>query len=132
MTEQDWKAVESKLLHPYGYAKLMVDGYRIDLQLQPETAFKNVIAVYINGEIQGKWLTSDCEERRRFFQKTKHTLLRKTKDFYKLSKKRQKALEAMAEQHVFCTYTCFWGSFKKLKAHLIKNNNSIEILYEGC
>ena len=31
--------------------------------------------VYVDGEIRGKWITEDCEIRRKFFQKHRRSLL---------------------------------------------------------
>ncbi len=68
MTETEWKQVDNALKSVYGFGvKLKIDNFDVSLKLRQCSQFKNAIFVYINGEFRGKWLTEDCEERRRFF-----------------------------------------------------------------
>ncbi|TEB10024.1 hypothetical protein Pmgp_02719 [Pelotomaculum propionicicum] len=112
------------------YYSARCDGYEVTLRLGRISQFKNAILVYINGEVRGEWLLKDCEERRRFFQPVKRSVLsRKTcSGLRKISKKlRQKA--GLPDPDAKYTYYCpYWTSFKSLKRHLIKNNDSIELI----
>lgn len=131
MTPQDWKEIEKRLQYLYSLVKLKCDGYEVTLTLARISQMKNAIVVYINGEIRGKWLAEDCEERRRFFRPvTKSIVSPKQKaGWKKLSKKTRQELEARTR---YTCYYSYWTSFSALKRHLIKNNNTIELLKESA
>lgn len=126
MTAEEWKQVEEKLKSFYTFVKLKCDEYVIEITLQRDGPFKNVLMVYINGKIEGEWF-EDCEEARRFYQlKTKSLLSANQKKVYKkLPKKMRGELAERAKYHY---YTPYWTSFRSLKAHLIKNNTDIQLI----
>jgi hypothetical protein len=125
ITPQDWKIIEQRLKSFYDPVELLCDGYALTLVLRRYDSFRNVIAVYVNGVVEGKWLIEDCEERRRFFcPRTKNLLTSKEKAaLKKLSKRMLKQMEARSK---FTYYEPYWSSFRALKSHLIKHNNVIE------
>lgn len=128
MTEAEWKRVEKSLRNVFSYgAKLRIDGYEVSLCLRQISQFSNAIAVYINGEFRGKWLSEDCEERRRFFCcKKKSTFKDKdAKDFGIRSKKR---IAELKEKCSYCEYSSHWRNFNKMKKHFIENNQQIELI----
>lgn len=129
MTKEEWKRAEQALIHLYNPVKLKVDGYEVSLVLERVGTYQNRIMVYINGTFRGKWLTEDCEERRRFMQEhTCSALTRKQKAaFEKLSKRRQKELREKYPM-TYSSFTPQWSSFRALKKHLCANNQSIELL----
>lgn len=129
MTPQDWKEVEKSLKSFYSAVNLMCDGYKVTLLLGPISQFKNALLVYIGGEIRGKWLREDCEERRRFFRSVTKSICspKEKKAWKKLSKKTRLELEAMTR---YTSYYSYWTSFRALKSHLIKNNSEIELVRE--
>lgn len=107
----------------------MCDGYEVTLILGPISQFKNAILVYINGQIKGEWLNTDCEYRRRFFRTMTKSLIspKKKAALKKLPKKIRLKLEDMAR------YTChypYWTSFHALKRHLVEHNENIELIRE--
>ena len=46
MTDEEWEKVEKSLSRPYGHAKFMIDGYTVDIAVQPEKKLKYVLTVY--------------------------------------------------------------------------------------
>lgn len=56
MTKEDWKNVERQLAVTYGHIKLKIDGYEVTVNVEPRKNLKVVLAVYVNGEIQTKWM----------------------------------------------------------------------------
>ena len=86
------------------------------------------IVVYVDGEIRGKWITEDCEIRRKFFQKHKHSILTR-KEQEKLKRERKAFREAVLSNSVYYTYSPYWSSFRSLKRHLCQNCTDIT-LYE--
>lgn len=105
----------------------MCDGYEVTLLLGPISQFKNALLVYIGGEIRGKWLSEDCEERRRFFRSVTKSLFspKERAAWKKLSKKTRIELEERAK---YTTYYSYWTSFGALKSHFIKHNSKIELV----
>lgn len=127
ITAQDWKDIERKLNGFYDRVRLVCDGYELSLVLRRYNQFRNVIAIYVNGVVEGKWYLEDCEERRRFFcPKTKNLLSRKEKaGLKKVSKRLLKQMEAKSK---YTYYEPYWSSFRALKSHLIKHNKVIELV----
>lgn len=127
MTKADWDKVEASMSSAYGLISLLCDGYRLTLQTG---IYKRKLSTvpYVNGELKGIWMSQDCEERRRFFRPVQ-TLVWKKKTTKGFSKKTLKTLGIdPAEKRTY--YSCEW-SFRSLKAHLIKNNTSIELITEA-
>ena len=129
MTKEEWKGVENALSQFFHPVKLSVDGYDITLILERVGIYQNKIMVYIGGQFRGKWLAEDCEERRRFMQEQKHSILsRKEKArFEKMSKRMQKELQEKYPMQ-YSTFTPQWSSFRALKKHFCANNQKIELI----
>lgn len=127
VSAQDWKDIEQRLKGFYDSVKLICDGYELTLVLQRIGQFRNAIAVYIDGKIDGKWMIEDCEQRRRFYcPKSKSFYSKKDMaDFKKISKRIFKEMQA---KNKYVYYEPYWTSFRSLKNHLIKNNKSIELV----
>lgn len=89
-----------------------------------EGTYKNVILLYINGVIEWKWLTEDCEERRRFMKKSKKCLFTANQ----LKKFPKKIRDKYKEKNTYESYDFRWASFRALKKHLIDNNKDIELI----
>lgn len=131
MTATDWEKVENKLSYPFGVVKLRIDGHTINVMVEKEgsKSLKYVLAVYVDGYIKGEWITNDCEIRRKFYYKRTKSLL--TKDFRKSSvfkRMKKKEQEEWIEKYRYEYYSPYFSSFKTLKAHFTKNNNSIELV----
>ena len=94
MTKEEWKQAEEALTHFFHPVELKVDGYDITLILERVGVYQNKIMVYIGGEFRGQWMAEDCDERRRFLQERKHSILsgKQMAEFERLPKRRQKEL----------------------------------------
>lgn len=94
MTKEEWKQAEEALTHFFRPVELKVDGYDITLILERVGVYQNKIMVYIGGEFRGQWMAEDCDERRRFLQERKHSILsgKQMAEFERLPKQRQKEL----------------------------------------
>lgn len=128
MTKQQWEQIETSLQSPWGQVNLVCDGYNLTLQVERDK-MRLLIMTYINGHFKGIWMSEDCEERRRFFR-PKVTKLFKESVFKGLTKKERKYMEEKYNKTI-TTYLPYWPSFRPLKAHLTKNNISIELVTEG-
>lgn len=128
MTKEDWESVERKLCYPGAGVHLKVDGYAVTLRVMT-IKMKMVIAVYVDGYIKAEWIMKDCDIRRRFYQCRKHSLLTAAGK-KKLAKERKSVQKAVKEQTTYYSFTPHWASFRSLKCHFIKNNESIEICEE--
>lgn len=126
MNKEEWEKVEKSLFGCFEKVVLLIDGFEVTVVVEPYTALKNVFTVYVNGSWKGKWLSEDCEERRRFYQKhTKNLLSRKEQ---KRLAREKKAIRDTVGKTTYDWYTPYWTSFKSMKAHFIKNNKSIELV----
>ena len=127
MTDEQWKEVEKKLVPPFGRVELEVDGYKVTIVAQMVEKMKFSFVVYVNGFIRGEWSMTDCEIRRRFYYESKRSLLTKSEKA-KIKKMRKSVREKILGRTKYSIYLPYWGSFSRLKAHLIKNNQSIELV----
>ena len=75
LTSEQWKTVEDLATSQFRMAKLIIDGYEIELHLEPTSKYKSVIMVYVDGKFEGKKVLEDCEERRRFYRPVIRNLL---------------------------------------------------------
>ena len=75
MTKEEWKQAEEKLNSAFSRVDLLVDGYKITVVVEPLKGMKLVLMVYVDGYFRGKWLTEDCDIRRRFYYCSKRSLL---------------------------------------------------------
>lgn len=132
MTADDWKKAEIQLTPPYGFAKFVIDGYKVSVECRLVTDTKFGYAVFIDGVFKGKWLTEDCEIRRRFCYEGQRCILtgKNKADFIKNFGKRayNRLLKESPETVKYKYYTPYFGSFRTLKAHFIKNNESITLV----
>lgn len=129
MTKEEWSQVEAALKDFFSLVKLKIDEYEVSLRLERIDTYSNRIGVYVNGEFKGKWLMEDCEERRRFLRKREKSVMtvKQRKDLEKLPKKFRKEYEEMLNRS-YVYYEPWWTSFNSLKKHLIKENESIELI----
>lgn len=128
LTAEEWKKVENELSPPLGHVKLKIDGYEIDILVVEERKLKYCYSVYVNGKIKGEWLINDCEERRRFMNVHKKSLMSQ-KEKAALMKRRMKKAdkERILSKAVYFVYEPYFTSFSRMKSHLVKNNKSIEL-----
>lgn len=130
MTDEQWKQVESRLSRPFGSVKMQIDGYKITVVVEPLKGMKLVLMVYVDGYFRGKWLTEDCDIRRRFYYCSKRSLLT-TKEKKRLQREKKAIREEIQKKMEYMTFLPYFGSFRTLKSHFMKNNQSIE-LCEGA
>lgn len=125
MTEKDWEVVRARIdVTPP--AHLIIDGYDIKIFLQ-RMGMKLAYYITVDGTLKSEWINTDCEVRRRFYQRhQKHTYSAAEK------KKASRALRKRMEENdkVYEYFEPWWGSFSRMKSHLVKNNQSIELVNE--
>lgn len=127
MTDEQWKEVERELVPPFGRVELEIDGYKVTIVAGLVDKTKYGFIVYVNGFIRTEWSMNDCEIRRRFYYESKKSLL-KSSEKAKIKKMRKSVREEILQRTKYSVYLPYWGSFSRLKAHLIKNNQSIELV----
>lgn len=125
MTKKEWDVFEEKLSDPYGgIVRLLVDGYEVSVIVVQEKPLHFSLALYVDGKIKSAWSLNDCDIRRRFYRKCSKKLYSaaEIREFQKeLGKRKADKLAAGRFEY----YTPYWNTAKSLKAHLIKNNQSI-------
>ena len=127
MTPEDWKKVENALLIPYGSVVLKIDGYEVNVMCVIDKPLHYCLAVYVDGKIKDEWIFKDCEVRRRFYQKHKSSLL-DSKQKKRLKREKKAIREEVLKKCAHYWYAPYWKSVRSMKAHFIKNNNSIELI----
>ena len=135
MSKEDWAAVESRLLMSRYSVHLDCDGRILMLIRMPKREMSDCIRWYVNGKFDYSWLTTDCEDRRRFARPCKAYEFRKKfrdsmNDLRRTMKRIPKKYQAaFADANERCTiYSSYWTSFRALRRHLQKNNSEISIL----
>lgn len=130
MTDEQWQKVANRLATPFMPVHLMVDGYKLTLEVHQEKPLKFVIVPFVNGWSKGEWLINKTEEAKRFFRLVKRPVYspsqkkKLTKGFSKTNLKKYFPDINRSVEY----YNSFWPSFAPLKRHLIANNKSIELL----
>lgn len=132
MTADEWKKAEQMLHPPYGHAKFLIDGYNVIVEMRLTSSTKFSFVVFVDGVFKGEWLTEDCDIRRRFCYKGRQTLLtsKKKDEFIKKFGKREynRFIKENPELCYVTFYSPYFGSFRTLKQHFIKNNTSITLV----
>lgn len=129
MTDEEWKKVEDALrCPPFGFVRLKADGYNIAITyVREKNPMKYCLAVYVEDKIRIEWVTEDCEIRRKFYRRSVRKCLSK-KALKEIGITEKRYEKVMGAKNEFVSYAPYWGSFARLKAHLIKNNSSIELI----
>lgn len=127
MTKEEWNELECTLTTIGCHADLEIDGYKVHLIVVPYKSLNNVIYVKVDGKSLLNYAEKDCEERRRFCQPHKRSLL-KADDRKRLSRERKAIREEIEKKATYYYYMPFWTSFRSMKSHFIKNNKSIELV----
>lgn len=141
MTKDEWMQAEKRLSWTGARIKLDCDGYDLSICRERYHAMRDCLTVYVNGVWKGEWLVQDCEERRRFAAPLKRYYHRpKMHAAMKANRAKQpryilatvdKALGKLADPDAtFTIYSPVWGSFKRLRQHLVKNNKQISMAKE--
>lgn len=130
MTKEQWQAVEQRILgYPYMIAKIRADGHVLSLSMQRDK-MRIVIAVYVDGKINPRWIMDECEIRRKFFQQRKRSLLTQ-KDRARLKREKKSIREEITAQATYYSYSPYWTSFTALRRHLEQNCETITPYEEG-
>lgn len=133
MKKKDWEKAKEQLTHrwPFGGVSLRIDGYQVDLVVSPIDLFHNGIKVYVDGRFEGKWLTQDCEERRRFMpQRVRALMSSKQIAGYNRLPKRDRELLKEYREATYIEYSTHWTSWSALVKHFEANNRDIQLLDE--
>lgn len=132
-TKEQWENIEQKLNGYFASVELMIDGYKITLRLGRLKSMRLAIVIYTNGTIDcSARITEETEIHRRFWHPRKKYIhsAKYRKWFNRLGKRRREALCYDDANKTFTYYWPWWTSFKSMKAHFIKNNQSIELVEE--
>lgn len=130
MTKEQWQAVEQRIMgYPYMTTKIRADGHVLSLSMERDK-MRLVVAVYVDGKIDLKWIMEDCEIRQKFFQQRKRSLLTQ-KDRARLKREKKSIWEEIAAQATYYSYSPYWTSFTALRRHLEQNCETITPYEEG-
>lgn len=130
MGPNEWKKMEATLIHLGHPVRLECDGYRVSFVLERLNQFQNRILFYVDGVFKSQWFSDDCEERRRFFDR-KDSFVWNRKSRANLNNEVSKSIlkEAGIDVDKKRThYVPWWVSFKRLRKHLMANNQDIRLI----
>ena len=131
MTKEDWAKAEKALDNIYGHVRFIIDGYKVSVGYVRENPTTSRLAVYIDGVFKANWCFEDCEIRRRFCRKIKkqaYTNKERANFIKAVGKKNATKFEKEHSNMLYYEYyEPYFGSFRTLKSHFIKNNQSIEL-----
>jgi len=127
-TKEQWGKIEKALTRLYSSVIMQIDGFKVNMGLRQLSTYKNGVVVLLNNELKGEWFTDESPERTKFYRPVVHNMwTRKTQiAAVKRYGKREAKKQGYLDQRT--GYSFFWGSFPRLKAHLIKNNENIELV----
>lgn len=128
MTDELWEELEDSL-SLFSTQHLLIDGYKIGLQLRRAKGLKLVIMVFVDGVFKHKWLHEEGNElRRRFYWKrSKYAVSKKFRDAYVKHLGKRKAKKDGYFDKVNWWMPWF-ESFRTMKRTLKRNNESIKWL----
>lgn len=131
-TKEEWKQIEEVVDRLYGRVRMQVDGYDVILELGRISKTKLAICIWVNGAFKVEWCKPGHEIARRFYCVTERRVFgrKAIAEFEKSCGKRAAKKHGMYD--TFESVRGYWTSFPRLKAHLIKNNDSIVWLTEGA
>ena len=133
MKKKEWEKAKEQLEQRwlFGGVSLRIDGYQVDLVVRPIDLFHNGIKVYVDGRFEGKWLTQDCEERRRFMPQRVRSLMssKQIAKYNRLPKRDRESLKEYREA-TYIEYSTHWTSWSALVKHFEANNRDIQLLEE--
>lgn len=139
MTNEDWAEVEKRLKAVGWRVHLVCDGYLVTLVRGRVSEMRDAILPLLNGEPEFEWVGKDCGERERFARRREYYVYTKKsrENWRRLTPALQKSVAKEKGPNfdiheVRVAYSPFWSSFKKLKAHLVKNNKEIRLIREGA
>jgi len=132
LSTDDWKRIEEKLSSAYGLVNLLIDGFTVTLQVQKTKPRRYEIVVFVNGWFRAEWLLKDCDQRRRFYdRKTKYVFSKKIREAERKFNKRYPNIGTSNPDLTYEYWVPWWASFSRMKAHFLKNNQSIEWVNNG-
>ncbi|MEX0732867.1 MAG: hypothetical protein WED00_05800 [Aquisalimonadaceae bacterium] len=127
-TKAQWAAVERHLVMPGSSAKLLVDGFELTLQVHRAKGLRNTIVVFINGVLEWRISSEDCEERRRFWRLRERRLYPKSEADATQKKHGKRFRQQLGMDKTLTLYSPDWPSFTPLRRHLAKNNTHIQLV----
>jgi hypothetical protein len=134
ISKQQWADIEKALSGTYGMVTLVCDGYDLKLSLELVDKRSLAIVTYVNGVWKGEWFRGEADEAKRFLCPVSR-YIHKPKQRAALIKiyggKRCPKAELERINKKFTTYQPFWTSVTALRRHLVKHNQSVELVKIG-
>lgn len=112
------KEIAAELSLPYASLTLKCDSYRVTLQNHMHKR-RLETWVYVEGKFRGEWLSTDCEERRRFYRPVRSIPSRN----YVAAMKKISGRKWKPKERIY--FMPSWPSPLPLLRHLIKNNTTV-------
>jgi hypothetical protein len=134
ITKEQWDGIELMLSGSFGMVELLIDGYKVTLQIERVKSLKYTIMTYVDGQFCGAWMTKDNVIGLRFYRPASH-FGHKAKfrnELIKIygGKRCTKAkLEEFNKKHTLLDPT--WNNVKSMRRHFEKNNKDLSVVKIG-
>lgn len=129
LTKQQQDALAEELDRQFHTVYLRCDGYLVSAHLVRTSKNRLSICVYVNNYIKGKWIGREpTEEGRRFYRASVRSVSKPKfiKAMEKIQGKRKCKKDGTYDKWTF--YTPYWNRPRPFIRHLMKHNQSIEVL----
>lgn len=138
ITKEQQSQIEYELCGFFGRVELLCDGHKITAAVKGIGPLKQVVAIYIDGEIKGEWARGEDEFVRKFHRESKRYLLskREREMAMKNSTNRYLPKEYREYRKASATKTLsfwypYWTSAKLFLRHISKTCAEIEVVKIG-
>jgi hypothetical protein len=127
-SKAEWERIDECMKRLYEPVALMCDGYHVILRVEPFKGLSLKISVYVNGKMSFSTENHPEETIRFSFPSRRYHYSAKNRALIKKEPKWLIKKMGLDPDATYTIYLPWWGSFKTLKAHLVKHNESIELL----
>lgn len=134
ITKEQWDEIEVMLSGSIGRVELLIDGFKVTLQIERIKNLKYTIMTYVDEKFCGVWMAEDSVIGIRFYRPVSR-FLHKAKfraEMIKIygGKRCPKAkLEEFNKKHTLLDPT--WNNVKSMRRHFEKNNKDLSVVKIG-
>ena len=128
MTKQEWAEVEKRIMGGH-FVELRIEGRVITLHLV-RIKMRLVVAVYVDGEMRGKWLSCsvDCPERKFLRVLQRNLFSKKTRATLKMVEKKTPDLLSVDPSEKITVYHPWFTSVEQLRRQYARTFPLIELV----
>ena len=124
LTNEQWKEIERQVVVLGQTVALAIDGFKVKMMMTPIDRYRNGIALFVVGTLNGPKTLTTAEKHRRFWQPHRKSVLPTTP----MPGYKKAAWKKYRDEHSYTVYYPYWTSFRSMRRHLVTNNESIRLI----